>query len=73
MDYYDGFRPHVSVHARRKKAEREMERLRKKGQPSYRFAAYPSPRKIRPGRAAAILPSSITRRPFTAKQGTPSL
>ena len=28
-----GFRPYVSVHARRQKAEREMERLRKKGHP----------------------------------------
>ena len=26
MDYYCGFRPYVSVHARRKQAEREMER-----------------------------------------------
>ena len=33
MDYYYGFRPHVPVHARRKQAEREMERLRKKGHP----------------------------------------
>ena len=32
MDDY-GFRPYVSVRARRKKAEREMERLRKKGHP----------------------------------------
>ena len=28
-----GWRPYVSVHARRQKAEREMERLRKKGHP----------------------------------------
>ncbi len=28
-----GWRPYVSVHARRRKAEREMERLRKKGHP----------------------------------------
>jgi len=28
-----GWRPYVSVHARRRNAEREMERLRKKGQP----------------------------------------
>jgi uncharacterized Zn finger protein len=31
MDYYYGFRPYVSVRARRKQAEREMERLRRKG------------------------------------------
>jgi hypothetical protein len=33
MDYYYGFRPYVPVHARRKQAARELERLRKKGQP----------------------------------------
>ncbi len=32
MDDY-GFRPYLSVRARRKKAERDMERLRKKGHP----------------------------------------
>src|SRR3990167_7030894 len=35
MGYYDynGFRPYVSVAERRRKAEREMQKLKKKGRP----------------------------------------